>query len=113
MAGPTAADWAALKTGAQQCHSSAEAIDAAVRQMLAQLDGIRWRGAARTAFENAKAQVQADCRTIVERLQAIGNGIDNASASMMATDEDSRASLDSVAGGTAAPTGSIYDGLRG
>jgi uncharacterized protein YukE len=116
MAEPTAAEWASLKDGATQCTTSSEAIDTAVRNMLNQLEGIQWRGSARVAFDNAKGNVQADAKTIVERLEAIANGINQTSSSLMATDEDSRASLDGIAGGTGATgmSGSdISAGLRG
>ncbi|HEX2419547.1 MAG TPA: WXG100 family type VII secretion target [Micromonosporaceae bacterium] len=116
MAEPTAAEWASLKDGANQCTTSSQAIDTAVRNMLNQLEGIQWRGSARVAFDNAKTNVQADAKTIVERLEAIANGINKTSSSLMATDEDARASLDGVAGGTGATGiggGDISAGLRG
>lgn len=116
MAEPTAAEWASLKDGATQCSTSSQAIDTAVRNMLSQLEGIQWRGSARVAFDNAKVNVQADVKTIVERLEAIANGINQTSSSLMATDEDSRASLDGITGGTGATGmggGDISAGLRG
>lgn len=100
MSEPTAAEWASLKSGAKQCHSSSEAVDAAIKRMMSTLDGVSWRGSAATAFHNAKMNVEADTKTITQRLEAIGNGIDKTSTSLMATDEDSRKSLDNVAGGT-------------
>ncbi len=100
MGEPTAAEWASLKSGAQQCTTSSEAIDGAIKRMLSQLDGVQWKGSAATAFANAKVNVQADVQTITQRLEAIANGIDKTSTSLMAADDDSRASLDNIAGGT-------------
>ncbi len=70
--------------------------------MLNQLSGVQWKGSAATAFANAQLNVQADSRTIVQRLEAIATGIEKTSASFMETDDEARRSLDNVTGGTAA-----------
>ncbi len=69
--------------------------------MLSQLSSVTWKGTAATAFQNAQVNVEADTRLIVNRLNAIANGISKTSHHFQEVDDESRRALDSVTGGTA------------
>ena len=101
MAETQGAEHDTMASAARTCDSSAEDIRNAISQMINQLSSLSWRGTGADAFHNAKLAVEADVKTISERLAAIANGIRSASGEMMRVDEEAKASLDKVAGGTA------------
>ncbi|MGH3663297.1 MAG: WXG100 family type VII secretion target, partial [Micromonosporaceae bacterium] len=93
-----------------QCTESAANIQSAISSMMSTLEGVSWKGQAAGAFVNARQKVQADTNAIVNRLNAIAEGISKTSSSLMSVDEEAKASLDSVAHGV---ENDVIKGLRG
>lgn len=91
-----------VSKGTSACTSAQTTIQSEWGKLVGNLEAqsATWDGAAKMAFINAKSAVDADIKTIMERLGKISEGLGKANFSLMQADDDARRSLDNVAGGT-------------
>ncbi len=91
-----------VSKGTAACTSAQTTIQGEWAKLVGNLEAqsATWDGAAKSAFVNAKAAVDADIKTIMERLGKIAEGLGKANFSLMQADDDARRSLDNVVGGT-------------
>lgn len=110
MAGETKLQSDTVSKGTSACSGAMTTIQSEWSKLVGNLEAesATWDGAAKGAFVNAKAAVDADIKTIMERLGKIAEGLGKANFSLMEADSEARRSLDNVVGGTAgtAVTGS-------